>query len=240
MRKDQALRRRCLLGGLLLAVGLPVAGAGGPAVNLRIELRWRQEPGPAVAPGTVIVRSDGSRVDPHGPGQVWRSAPAPADPLSPEGNLPVLTVRNGAQARVALTRWRPVTSTEWRWRTDSGSATSAAQATGRAELRGHSDWQPDTAQLTLQPRWAGGRQPVSLAYGLSLPQALDGDAAEAPPRVLEGDGELLLPLGRWTPLGQWAASPPTGRHGDVITRTRDAGGAGTAELRWLEVRITRP
>ncbi|MCA6215501.1 hypothetical protein KGA65_02985 [Ideonella sp. B7] len=241
MRKDQALRRRSLLGAALLAIGWPALAAGTPTVNLRIELRWRQEPGPAVAPGTVIVRSDGRRVDSHGPGQVWRSAPAPADPLSPEGTLPVVTVRNGTQARVALTRWRPVTSTEWRWRTDSGTtATSAAQASGQAELRGRSDWQPDTAQLTLQPRWAGGQQPVNLFYGLRLPQALDGDVAEAPPRVLEGEGELLLPLGRWTPLGQWAASPPVGRHGDVVTSTRDVGGAGTAELRWLEVRITRP
>ena len=39
MKKDQALRRRSLLGAGLLAIGWPALAAGTPAVNLRIELQ---------------------------------------------------------------------------------------------------------------------------------------------------------------------------------------------------------
>jgi hypothetical protein len=53
---------------------------------------------------------------------------------------------------------------------------------GQAVLRGQDRWQADTASLTLQPAWPGGRQPVSLRYDLSLPQAADGAPTEGPPR----------------------------------------------------------
>lgn len=240
VRQARAWAWSCVVGlGLATAVQ-----AAPPAVNLRIELRWRQEPAAEGPPGTVIVRSDGSRVDPRGPGQVWRTAPAPGEDLSPGGRLPLLTVRNGAAVRVALTHWRPQSDTEWRWRSDvttpAAVAASGAQGRGQAELRGQGGWQADTASLSLQPSWPGGRQPVNLRYSLSLPQVTGGATAEGPAAVMEGAGELLLPLGRWTPLGQWAPTVATGRRGDVTYSTRDAESTAESGGRWLEVRVTQP
>lgn len=230
-----------LWAGLALA---SAAQAAPPTVNLRIELRWRQEPVAAAAPGTVIVRSDGSRVDPHGPGQVWRTNPAETDDLAPGGRLPLLTVRNGAAVRVALTHWRPQSDTEWRWRSDvttpAAAAASGAQSPGQVVLRGQDRWQADTASLTLQPAWPGGRQPVSLRYDLSLPQTTDASSAEGPAPLMEGAGELLLPLNQWTPLGQWAPTPSAAGRGGVSYSTRDARPAPEGGVRWLEVRVTRP
>lgn len=227
--------------GLVLA---SAAQAAPPAVNLRIELRWRQEPAAAAAPGTVIVRSNGSRVDPHGPGQVWRTRPAETDDLAPSGRLPLLTVRNGAAVRVALTHWHPQSDTEWRWRSDTTTpaavAASGAQGSGRAELRGEDSWRADTASLSLQPSWPGGRQPVSLRYSLSLPQTTEASSAEGPAPLMEGAGELLLPLGSWAPLGQWAPAPSAAGRGGVSYSTRDARPAPEDGIRWLEVRVTRP
>ena len=248
MRSPALARRRAcsrMAWGLAAALSLAATVQAAPAaVNLRIELRWRQEPAGEAAPGAVIVRSDGSRVDPKGPGQLWRTAPTEADDLSPGGRLPVLTVRNGATVRVALTHWRPQSDTEWRWRSDSttpaAAAASGAQGLGQAELRGHDSWQADTARLSLQPSWPGGRQPVSLRYSLSLPQTAGGAAAQGPATVLEGEGELLLPLGSWTPLGQWAPTATAQARGGVSYSTRDAAPAPEAGLRWLELRVTRP
>ena len=226
------------LGGALSALAAP------PAVNLRIELRWRQEPAVQAPPGTVIVRSDGSGVDPRGPAQVWRTEPGEGPDLSPDGRLPLLTVRNGAAVRVALTHWRQSSDTEWRWRSDTTTvaalAASGAQGRGQAELRGRDSWQADTASLALQPAWPGGRQPVSLRYSLSLPQAAAAAPTEAPAAVMEGAGELLLPLDHWTPLGQWAPTAATASRGGVRHSTREAASAPEGGIRWLEVRVTRP
>lgn len=244
-----ALPRRGLCvwlgGGLVAGLGLaPAVQAAPPAVNLRIELRWRQEPAAALTPGTVVIRSDGSQVDPRGPGQQWRTEPAEGDGFSPGGRLPLLTVRNGAAVRVALTHWRAQSDTEWRWRSDTttaaAAAASGAQGSGQAELRGRNSWQPDTASLSLQPSWPGGRQPVSLRYSLSLPQTTEASSAEGPAPLMEGSGELLLPLGSWTPLGQWAPTPAAARHGGVSYSTRDAHPEPEGGIRWLEVRVTRP
>jgi hypothetical protein len=241
-----AVSRRARPGWALMA-GLALASAAQaapPAVNLRIELRWRQEPVAAAPPGTVIVRSDGSGVDPHGPGQVWRTDPAEEDDLAPGGRLPMLTVRNGAAVRVALTQWRPQSDTEWRWRSDvttpAAAAASGAQSPGQVVLRGQDRWQADTASLTLQPAWPGGRQPVSLRYDLSLPQAGGTAPTEGPSPRMEGAGELLLPLNQWTPLGQWAPAPSAAGRGGVSYSTRDARPASEGGIRWLEVRVTRP
>jgi hypothetical protein len=167
--------------------------------------------------------------------------PAEEDDLAPGGRLPMLTVRNGAAVRVALTQWRPQTTPN-----GAGAAMSPRRrprrrrgpGPGQAVLRGQDRWQADTASLTLQPAWPGGRQPVSLRYDLSLPQARTAPTEGPPPRM-EGAGELLLPLNQWTPLGQWAPAPPAGR-GGVSYSTRDARPASEGGIRWLEVRVTRP
>lgn len=227
-----------------LAAGLwPVTAAlaAPPDVNLRLELRWRQEAA-AVAPGSVVIRSDGHRTDPQGPGTTWRTLPAETADLSPGGRLPQLTVRNGAAVRVALTQWRSAPEVEWRWRSDTGSvselADSGAAGRGQAELRGRDARPADTARLELQPLWPGGPHPVRLIYRLNLPA---GPATPAgPSAAVEGAGELLVPLGQWTPLGQWAPTEAGGRPGAVRYDTRDAAPEAAGGVRWLELRVSRP
>ncbi|MDE1928426.1 MAG: hypothetical protein KGI36_14720, partial [Burkholderiales bacterium] len=88
------------------------------------------------------------------------------------------------------------------------AASGAAGGSGGAVVNALS-WFHAGQGLAVQPRWPGGRRPVTLQLRFDA-AAGEADAAGALPaqRRLQASTTLLLPLGRWTTFASTGAARP--------------------------------
>jgi hypothetical protein len=227
------------------------AAAPGPAVDLSVELRWlpqSADDAAAMPPGWQVstLPADAGRAA----GTLgWQAGSAQAGAATPwrTGRLRVL---NGATGQQRLTHWMPQDRVAFVWApVGVGSAAAAAPqaggtrlgaptsaAPGQTGLVGGRYWVAQTTQLSVSPRWPGGRAPVDLTWSLTWPDAAatSGDPAGPPDDEREMSGRALVPLGEWSTLAQ-ARPDAVGDARTVSTRSLDAAGRG-----WrLQVRVTR-
>jgi hypothetical protein len=192
-----------LLCAALLPAGL-VAAPPLPQRDLLVELR---EADAAQAPAGVA--SSGWNV---------RSADAGKAREQPAQQL---RVRNGASASLRLTVTRPLQV----WQAAPGAWLPVPLP--------QTQWITTGQNLTLQPRWSGGREPVSVAVSV--------DSSRLDPHVAPGSAELPQRTGSRiettldAPLGQWVTLAATGA---------DSGAAGSvasgeaAARRVLQLRVS--
>ncbi len=197
---------RC--GALLLAVLLPaLAGAERPLPqrDLLIELREADAAAGADATGWSVRSADASAA---------RERPAQQ-----------LRVQNGASASLRLTVTRPLQV----WQAVPGALLPVAVPVPTTQ------WIAAGQRLTLQPRWPGGREPVSVA--------LSSDSSRLDPHVAPGSAELpqraeaAVMTTVNVPLGQWVTLASTGTGNDDMTIV-SSGQAAAAARRVLQLRVS--
>jgi hypothetical protein len=192
-----------------------------PQVNLLVEFRLRPADERPGRPGDLLVST--GRVPDTDPDRTRSTRPR--DGL--ETPLPPLRVRNGGRAEVALTRWQLAPRTRWVW-TSQGQGLS-----GGDELRS------EPAAMVVQPRWAGGRQPVELDVQLAWPAVSSGGAAAVPADSRRLDAQLYVVLGQWTEISR-LNDPGTPAEGRLPQDTVSTSDAATRRGQVIEIRISVP
>ena len=134
-------------------------------------------------------------VDAGGSGAGWQVSTADARAVR-EHTPQRLCVQNGEAATLALDLTRPVQV----WQAAPGVVLPTAVPT--------TQWMHAGQRLSVRPRWAGGREPVSVELAARTSRfdpAVAPRSAEAPSRVA-GDVQTTLRL----PLGAWVTIASTG------------------------------
>lgn len=222
------IARRTLLGWL--GVGLCAACAGRvlaqarvgeplPRRNLVVELRETEavEANDATqgGGGAVVYGSAGSVAA----GGVQVATRRRSGALASGQRLLVL---NGAEAEARVGRREPMQWLQWAW-TAYGP-----------ELVGGSEWIETGRGVRLQPRWPGGREPVTVtirhdvaaARSPGLPSRFDPDGQPRPePSGLDGIGVLTTVT---VALGEWIAIASASTGEEAVERR---GGPGTVSSR---------
>lgn len=132
-----------------------------------------------------------------------------------------LQVLNGHEARLRLMRSVPVTQWQLGAHADTASLTTTWVDLGQG--------------VVVQPRWPGGRQPVTLEVRARDTQP-GADGPQGPIEQTEVSTTLRLPLGQWTTIGRQAPMPASRVKGSWGS----ADAADEREPMRLEVRITAP
>jgi len=136
-----------------------------------------------------------------------------------------LRVRNGASASLRLTVTRPLQV----WQLVPGALLPVPMPT--------TQWIEAGQRLTLQPRWPGGREPVSVT--------LSSDSSRLDSHVAPGSAELprraeaALVTTVTVPLGQWVTIASTGTGNDEMNVVASGQAAATAS-RILQLRVSLP
>ena len=207
---------------------LPPAGRVSP---LRVRLLWLCA---ALLPGfigaapalpqrnlSIEVREADAGQAPHGaPGWSARSADASIAREQPAQQLRVL---NGASASLRLGVTRPLQV----WQVAPGAWLPAPVPT--------TQWIEAGQRLTVQPRWPGGGEPVTVA--------IDAEASRFDPTVARGSAELpqrteaRVTTTLRAPLGQWVTIAATGASDDGGNSV-SSGQAAAAAQRVLQLRVS--
>lgn len=219
-------------GGRVLAQGS--VGTPLPRRNLVIELRETEAveaggSGPGAGGAVVFGSAGGGAV-----GGVQVATQRRSGALASGQRVLVL---NGAEAQARVGRREPMQWLQWAW-TASGP-----------ELIGGSDWVESGRGVHLQPRWPGGRAPVTVtirhdviaARPPGLPSRFDPDGQpRSESSGLDGIGVLTTVT---VPLGEWIAIA-SARTGEEAVERRQAPGtvaSGDAALERqvrLEMRVS--
>lgn len=182
----------------LLAAALAGAAQAAPP-DANFSLQWRVVPWPAppvgsAAPGSVTVTTSGATTAPGGVTTHTAVAESPAQRL---------LLRNGGQARIAQLRDASDDPPDFVWTPLGQGVASARRRAARRE------------SLWVQVQWPGGNAPATLAYRFEQPLS-DPGRADAAQQL---DGELLIPLDQWVPVGHWSG-PEGGGQGLELRLTR--------------------
>lgn len=185
MRFPDLPRRRLLLLVSAFAGGVQAAP---PAANFSLQWRvlpWPPAPVASPAPGSVTVSTANGAATTNG--VTTRTA-------TPEPPPQRLLLRNSGQARITQLRDTANDPPDLVW-TPQGQGVASARRPARRE------------SLWVQLQWPGGHAPATLSYRFEqpLPDPGRADAAQ------QLDGELLMPLDQWVPLGHWAAPDGVGQ-----------------------------
>jgi hypothetical protein len=188
--------------------------AGGPAVNLLIEVRVIDE---AVATG-------------HGDYTVSTRGPAraPLEALQ-------LQVQNGQSGAVQLGRALPV---QWLQGAARGAAAGAsAAAAGRAGAVGYAvTWVQAGQSLSVRPRWAGGDSPVTLELQFIRHTLQATPGTPLPDTHSQQAGSTLrVPLGVWMSFAATGVTQQDAEPGRVSTLSLSEAGR-----QLMQVRVSLP
>lgn len=144
-----------------------------------------------------------------------------------------MLVRNGSKASFSLGQTIPL-----QWVQSVSSTTSTLSVTGAdASSRGGSVsqalvWMDAGQSLAVKPRWAGGKQPVTVEVEMQSAHLEPRSGAELP---AQGRSQLVTTVG--APLGQWVTIATTGG-----SQTKDSysSESATEARRLLQLRVSLP
>lgn len=144
-----------------------------------------------------------------------------------------MLVRNGSKASFSLGQTIPL-----QWVQSVSSTTSTLSVTGAdASSRGGSVsqalvWMDAGQSLAVKPRWAGGKQPVTVEVEMQSAHLEPRSGAELP---AQGRSQLVTTVG--APLGQWVTIATTGS-----SQTKDSysSESATEARRLLQLRVSLP
>ena len=208
-------RRRVLCLGFVCAL-IPVwsHAEGLPQRNLLVEWRYTDAP--------MVGRPSGQYA---------------TQDAAPPAVVQSLLVLNGQEARLRLTRSVPITQWQFGVYADTASQSSSQQTTsGGWHAWSTTTWVDIGQGVVVQPRWTGGRQPVTLVVRAKDTRP-GTDGPQGPIEQADMATTMRVPLGLWTPIARQAGVPTASPHPGSWS-TGDA--VEFQEPMRLEVRITAP
>jgi hypothetical protein len=144
----------------------------------------------------------------------------PQAPLMPPQQL---QVRNGSQGRVSFTQAMPL---QW-----VQSAQAAGPLSG-AGVKQQLIWLQAGQQLSVRPRWPGGRQAVTVELEVQTADVVPRPGAELPTQARSAVATTVqAPLGEWVTIARSGQSMPRGSYSSEGASQRP---------RLLQLRVTAP
>jgi hypothetical protein len=144
----------------------------------------------------------------------------PQAPLMPPQQL---QVRNGSQGRVSFAQAMPL---QW-----VQSAQAAGPMSG-AGVKQQLIWMQAGQQLSVRPRWPGGRQAVTVELEVQTADVVSRPGAELPTQQRsEVATTVQAPLGEWVTIARSGQSAPRGSYSSEGASQRP---------RLLQLRVTAP
>lgn len=183
---------RCAIAITLIVAALQVFAQAPPKRNLTVELRQLEEP-----PNTARQAS---------------SAGLTVRTQRPDDNAPALQqvqVLNGERASLRLARSMPLQWVQAAAAQASSRTASAAVSSSRGGGAVNAvTWLEAGHSLTVQPRWPGGKQAVTIEVQVDTAAIDDRVGADLPAQSRSHAGTTVVaPLGQWITIATTGAGP---------------------------------